>query len=610
MLAGCNVSDPAVATTLQATSSVVVTAEAGTAITPAPAITLTDQRGRGLGNALVTWQVTSGGGSIPRDTVRTDATGAASVGSWTLGTQAGEQRLTATVSGLPPITFTATANPGPPFSFTRRSAELQSGRVGTAIAEAPAVTVLDLYGNPVPNTPLAFAILQGGGTLLGNTQPVTNAAGEAAIDGWVLGTSSLVQQQVVVTAPTIPSGILFRANALPDVPVRLERASLAQQDGVPGLGVPERPAVRARDQYGNPAGGATITFSVRSGTGSVTGSVRETSVSDGIARVGEWILGDEPVQELIARSAQFPADSFLFRANAVSTLFDIETVFLNGTPSPRNRQAVDVAVERWTRVIAGQLPPALVIASPEACGPRTPAINEAITNVRIYVNLDSIDGPGSILGRAGPCFIRTVTGLPVVGFVELDTADLRTLDLNGTLNDVMTHEIGHVLGLQAFNWDRRSLLVNRGGLDPYFQGAVGREQFQRIGGGSYTGIPVPVENIGGAGTRDSHWRLNVLRRELMVGFAQVGGMPLSALSVGALADLGYVVRLDNAEPFVMPPFGSIAYGELMMPGSAPRIEYGDDSWPSAVWEVDAAGRQRLVRAGDWRVTRQRGEARR
>ena len=228
--------------------------------------------------------------------------------------------------------------------------------------------------------------------------------------------------------------------------------------------------------------------------------------------------------------------------------------------------------------------------------------------MRIYINFDSIDGPGTVLGRAGPCLIRTVSGLPIVGYVELDTADLVNLNANGTLDDVMTHEFGHVLGLQSFNWNRRGLLVGIGGADPYFQGAVGREQFAQIGGGTYTGTPVPVENTGGQGTRDSHWRITVLRRELMVGFAQAGGMPLSRLSVGALSDLGYQVRLDNAEAFTVPLFGTAAFGAMVMPGSG-AVAYGDDDWPSAIWSVDATGRRRLVREGDWRVTRRGDDGR-
>jgi hypothetical protein len=283
-------------------------------------------------------------------------------------------------------------------------------------------------------------------------------------------------------------------------------------------------------------------------------------------------------------------------------VFFIDVHYLNGEPSSRNLLAVERAISRWRSVIAGELVPARVIAPANGCGPNVPAIDATISNVRMYVNFDSIDGPGSILGRAGPCFVRTEGGLPVVGFVELDTADLTNLNANGTLDDVMTHEFGHVLGLQSFNWNRRGLINGLGSADPIFQGAEGRAAFAEIGGGTYTGTPVPLENTGGQGTRDSHWRLTVLRRELMVGFAQPGGMPLSRLSVGALADLGYQVRLDNAETFTVPAFGSAAFGAMVMPGVG-AVSYGNDEWPSPIWSVDRQGRKTLVRDSDWRITR-------
>lgn len=600
-LAACDLNEPPVATRLVATTGVVVAGQAGSVVDVAPSVTLTDQRGRGLADVLVTWQEGVNSGLAGVDTVRTDSRGVASAVSWTLGIGVGQQTLTASVAGLEPVLFRAIVSPGAPAVVQRRSTEVQSARVGTRVPDAPAVQVLDQFGNPVPGATVTFAVVQGGGLALGTAQALTDGSGEARLDGWQLGTSTALEHRLAATVPAVPGAVVFRATARPDVPVAIEAASVLEQDGVPALGVASRPAVRTRDRFGNPTGGVPVTFTPREGSGTVSGSVRTTDDVDGIARVGGWVLSDANRQELVARSPAFPSDSFVFRVNAVPSLFFVETVFINGEPSPRNLQSVERAVQRWRRVIAGQLPPALVVANADACGPGVPAINEAITNVRIYINFDSIDGPGSILGRAGPCFIRTASGLPVVGFVELDTADLTTLERNGTLDDVMTHEFGHVLGLQAFNWARRGLLVNQGGLDPYFQGAVGREGFAAVGGGSYTGIPVPLENTGGQGTRDSHWRLNVLRRELMVGFAQQGGMPLSRLSVGALADLGYQVRLEDAETFTMPPFGTAAFGALMMPSTP--IPYGDDHWPSAVWSVDATGRQRLVREGDWRVTR-------
>lgn len=599
--AACDVSEPPVATRFDAGTAVVLAGVAGGAVSVPPSVILADQRGRGLANVLVTWQEGVNSGLAGLDTVRTDSRGVASVGSWTLGIGVGEQSLTASVNGLEPVRFRAIVSPGAPAVMRRRSAEVQSAVVDTRVPDPPVVQVLDQFGNPVPGFSVTFAVVQGGGIAIGNAPSLTNGSGEARLEAWQLGTRTAVEHRLSATVPSVPAGVVFRATARADAAVVIEPASALQQDGVPALAVASRPAVRTRDRFGNPAGGIPVSFIPRTGSGTVSGSVRTTDDVDGIARVGGWVLSDTSPQELVARSSAFPADSFVFRVNAVPSLFFVETVFVTGEPSPRNLRAVERAAQRWRRVIAGQLPPVLVIASADACGPGVPAINEEITNVRVYIRFDSIDGPGSILGRAGPCFIRTATGLPVVGFVELDTADLSTLERTGTLDDVMTHEIGHVLGLQSFNWARRGLVVNQGGLDPHFQGAVGREGFAAIGGGSYTGIPVPLENTGGQGTRDSHWRLNVLRRELMVGFTQPGGMPLSKLSVGALADLGYQVRLAEAETFTMPPFGTAAFGALMMPATA--VAYGDDHWPTAVWSVDATGRQQLVRAGDWRVTR-------
>lgn len=569
-----------------------------------PEVRVEDQRGRGLPNVLVRWAVSADGGSVVNDSVRTDASGVATSGGWRLGTKAGVQTLTATVSGLPPVVFLANVLPGPPFVMARQIAEVQSTVVNTAVPLAPSVRVIDAFDNVVPNVPVTFRVISGDGAILGDTIRVSDASGVASVDGWRIGTRTSVAQIVAAQVAGINNPVQFRAAAMPEAAVMIEPASPLLQNGVPLLGVSSRPAVRARDQYGNPTGGVTVTFTPGAGSGSVTGSTRETVGPDGLARVGSWILGEAAEQTLIATSPQFPAESFVYRANAVSSVFSIETVFVNGEPSGRNLRSVETAVERWRNVIAGELTPVPVVAGPNECGPGVPAINETIRNVRIYINFDSIDGRGGVLGRAGPCYYRTSSGIPIIGFVELDTADLSALNESGTLDDVMTHEFGHVLGLQRFTWGLRDLVANAGTADPYYQGAAAREQFAAIGGGVYSGIPVPLENTGGAGTRESHWRISVLRRELMVGFAQPGGMPLSRLSVGSLSDLGYIVRPDNAETFTVPSFGSAAFGAATLP-TGDAIQYGDDDWPSAIWSIDERGRRELKRSGDWRQTRGR-----
>ena len=83
-------------------------APVGTAVAIAPRVKVADALGNPVPGAAVTFAVAGGGGSITGASTTTDASGLASVGSWTLGAAAGTNTLTATVTGLTPVTFTAT----------------------------------------------------------------------------------------------------------------------------------------------------------------------------------------------------------------------------------------------------------------------------------------------------------------------------------------------------------------------------------------------------------------------------------------------------------------------------------------------------------------------
>ena len=63
---------------------------------------------------------------------------------------------------------------------------------------------------------------------------------------------------------------------------------------------------------------------------------------------------------------------------------------------------------------------------------------------------------------------------------------------------------------------------------------------------------MPVENTGGPGTREGHWRETVFRNELMSGFIAAPGNPMSRVTVASLGDLGYEVDIDAAEPYRLP----------------------------------------------------------
>ena len=122
-----------------------------------------------------------------------------------------------------------------------------------------------------------------------------------------------------------------------------------------------------------------------------------------------------------------------------------------------------------------------------------------------------------------------------------------------------------------------------GGTDPHFTGAQARVAFDAAGGAGYAGgLKIPVENTGGAGAEDAHWRDAVFGIELMTGFVDAGLNPLSRISVASMADLGYSVNLAGADPYTLAP-GLRAFSR------GPRLELKNDLLRMPLRVVDGAG---------------------
>src|SRR6266540_3624406 len=88
---------------------------------------------------------------------------------------------------------------------------------------------------------------------------------------------------------------------------------------------------------------------------------------------------------------------------------------------------------------------------------------------------------------------------------DVATADLAQMEADGTLRDVITHEMGHVLGFGKTIWGFRQLLNGAGTTNPAFGGRDAMAEYRTLRGGGRR-RRVPVENTGGSGTADSHWR--------------------------------------------------------------------------------------------------------
>ncbi|MEO1527088.1 MAG: leishmanolysin-related zinc metalloendopeptidase [Planctomycetota bacterium] len=173
----------------------------------------------------------------------------------------------------------------------------------------------------------------------------------------------------------------------------------------------------------------------------------------------------------------------------------------------------------------------------------SPPIESLIISSRIVEG----DGPGGVLGSARPTQLTAESPFADflyarAGEMSFDSSDTATLAAAGVLDDLILHEMGHVIGLGTL-WSGSAI------------GIPGFQELYTSGSGQYTGTQalaayrrefdpnatyVPVELDGGPGTANSHWNEEDLGDEVMTGFIH-GEVFVSGVTIGGLEDLGYLV---------------------------------------------------------------------
>lgn len=579
------------ATSLQAAGGDAQSGPVGAALPAQLQVVVRDRLNAPVAGVTVTFTV-QGGGALTAPNAVTGANGIASVG-WTLGTSTlTPQSVLAASQGVGAVSFTATPVAGPPATAAVAAGAGQSATPGSAVGVAPRVIVRDTYDNPVSGVSVQFSVTQGGGTVTGATQ-VTSATGEAAVGQWTLGAAG--PQTLTATFPgTSLAAVAFTATA--GAAAQLSISGGDNQAAMVSTSVPTAPSVLVRDGGGNPMAGVTVSFAVTSGDGAV-GNATATTNAAGVASAGSWTLGATGgPNRLTASVPGFASTPVVFRGvgcEGGGAGYRMTLCFT--TPmTTSQRTAFTNAAAKWSSVIAADLPDIAGAIDVGDCGTGSPSADMVYDDLLIFAAVETIDGPGAVLGQAGPCWIRDPSALPFAGLMRFDVADVNNLEATGSFGNVILHEMGHVVGVGTL-WNFKGLLASPSStgnvLDTYYAGLNGRAGFDAIGGSTYTGgQKVPVENTGGPGTANSHWRESVLANELMTGFLGAGSNPMSLLTVRSLIDLGYAVNVGAADPFNL-TLSLRAQGDV----DRPTLRLHNDVYTGPLRTMDRSGRVRLLR---------------
>jgi parallel beta-helix repeat protein len=242
----------------------------GTLLASPYVVEVQDQFGNILPNALVWFNVTSGGGSL--DIIGpqlTDSLGRCRT-NLTLGTAAGINSVTAEIAGggISQVVFVSIANPGMPYDVILISGDGQSAAVGTQPAAPLIVEVVDSFGNIVPNADIWFNITSGEGVLdiLGSQK--TDVFGRAQVN-LTLGSAP---GQITVTAEIASNGInqvIFTIQANAGSPYDIIIVSGNGQSARVGESLQDPLIVEVTDQFGNPIFGAEVWFNITFGNGTL-----------------------------------------------------------------------------------------------------------------------------------------------------------------------------------------------------------------------------------------------------------------------------------------------------------------------------------------------------
>jgi hypothetical protein len=228
------------------------------------------------------------------------------------------------------------------------------------------------------------------------------------------------------------------------------------------------------------------------------------------------------------------------------------------TPDPGVPSTITIAaaraVAKWRRVVRQNVGPAVTIGPDEdQCGALPPGGSLAVAGIRVRLRMVQNLG---VAATGGPCIVRSESGLALTGMISINTAGPHLAD-QAIADRMLVHELGHVLGIGTwwFSAIGRKYYPDTALTDPYFTGPRAIAAFLAVGGAAYAGRKVPVEIPGGTAAPGTHWRGSVVGANLEV---MQAGPRLSAITIAALADMGWSVDENAADLYTLPTSTTLA----------------------------------------------------
>ena len=336
--------------------------QAGAALAKPFVVSVLDQNGSAFAGATVTFSVAAGGGTLSATTATTDANGRAR-STLTLGPDPGTNTVTATVAGLEPETFTATAIEQTPHSLEKVSGDSQEGAASTQLAAPFVVSVLDQDDSPLAGVAVTFSVTAGGGMLASTTDAnpctiesstssttaTTDANGQAATR-LTLG-SDVGTNTVSATVEGLESETFTATAAEQVMPHSLTKVCGEDQEGTAGILLDEPFVVLVVDEDDAAMAGVVVSFAITTGGGTLSSATSTTDVNGraatrltlgsdaGTNTVSATVEGLEPVTFTAGQESPFASLFDLFGGGKRVALPDSPQLAQNA-PNPFNSQTV------------------------------------------------------------------------------------------------------------------------------------------------------------------------------------------------------------------------------------------------------------------------------